>query len=204
MQAHRQDARIGRAIRGDFLIHVDIARILANKEEGAHEQVTVIRSLDRIGKPIYCREVAFDGPARFVHHEFQKIEGTKVQNWVEVDVPLTMFRDNKPITVLRNRKGEPMPMMKKVFGKRVIHVAAPVLMRNRAEGRNDPVIAVRNVATDWATDVVYARKVEWNGPTLMCHRPTTPIPGTNGRGVAFIETDAPITVFTDDGVRVLE
>lgn len=193
-------------VRGDFLLHVDVERILSNRAKGEHQPVAVIRDIDHVQKPLYCREVAFDGPARFVHHKYHKIDGTKVQNWIEVDVPLTVFRDNKPVKVLQ-KKGGPnklKPMSKPVLGKWVIHVAAPVLLKNRAENRDDPVIAVRNVSTNWETDVIYCRKAEWEGPTLMCHRPTTPIPGTNGRGIAFVETDAKITAYTDNGIIVLE
>jgi hypothetical protein len=36
-------------------------------------------------------------------------------------------------------------------------------------------------------------------PTRMVHRPTTPVPGTNGRGVSFVETDADLTLYVDAG-----
>lgn len=188
-----------RPIRGDMLIHVDIATILANRQAGEHRPVTVTRRLAEIGTPHVARELAWDGPSRFVHHEFMKIEGTDIQNWVETDSPITCWRDDEGLVVMSPRPGEsPDPMMQPILGGFVIHIAAPVLIRNRKEGRNDPVIAVRKAFTNWASDVVFARKVEWSGPTRMVHRPSTPVPGTEGRGVAFIETDADLTLFIDN------
>jgi hypothetical protein len=184
-------------VRGEFLIHVDVPSIMSNKANGEHKPVTVTRRLSDPTQAHLARELAWDGPTRFVHHEFMKLEGTDIQNWVETDVPVTCWRDTglevmtpKPDMVVN-------PMTKPILGAFVIHIAAPVLMKNRAEGRNDPVIAVRQAYTNWATDVHFARRVEWSGPTRMVHRPTTPVPGTNGRGVAFLETDAELTLFMD-------
>ncbi|WP_298962344.1 hypothetical protein [uncultured Methylobacterium sp.] len=185
-------------VRGEFLIHVDVETILANREKGEHKPVTVTRRLSDLGTPHVARELAWNGPSRFVHHEFMKIEGTKIQNWIETDVPVTCWRDGQGIEVMAPKPGVTAgPMTLPILGGFVIHVAAPVLMKNRAEGRNDPVIAVRRAHNDWATDVIFARKVEWSGPTRMVHRPTTPVPGTNGRGVSFVETDADLTLYVD-------
>jgi hypothetical protein len=185
-------------VRGEFLIHVDVPTIMSNRSNAEHKAVTVTRRLSDPTAAHLARELAWDGPTRFVHHEFMKIEGTDIQNWVETDSPVTCWRDTglevmtpKPDMVVN-------PMTKPILGAFVIHIAAPVLMKNRAEGRNDPVIAVRQAYTNWATDVHFARRVEWSGPTRMVHRPTTPVPGTNGRGVAFLETDAELTLFMDD------
>jgi len=185
-------------VRGDFLIHVDIAAILSNREKGEHRPVTVTRRLSDLAVPHIARELAWDGPSRFVHHEFMKIEGTSVQNWIETDAPVTCWRDSDGIVVMTPKPGiVAPPMTRPILGAFVIHVAAPVLMKNRAEGRKDPVIAVRRAHTNWADDVIFARKVEWNGPSRMVHRPTTPVPGTNGRGVSFVETDADLTLYLD-------
>lgn len=184
-------------VRGEFLIHVDVPTIMSNRSNGEHKPVTVTRRLSDPTAAHLARELAWDGPTRFVHHEFMKLEGTDIQNWVETDAPVTCWRDTglevmtpKPDMVVN-------PMTKPILGAFVIHIAAPVLMKNRAEGRNDPVIAVRQAYTNWATDVHFARRVEWSGPTRMVHRPTTPVPGTNGRGVAFLETDSELTLFMD-------
>jgi len=186
-------------IRGDFLIHVDVKTILANREAKKHDQVVMIRDLNDMDNPVVARELAWDGPSRFVHYDFQKIPGTEIQNWVETDAPLTCRKDGEPTTVLcRDGEVRKSMMSKHIQGKWVIHIQAPILINNRKTGRNDPVIAVRSVATDWANDVIFCRHVEWNGPTRMIHRPTTPVPGTAGRGVSYIETDAVLTVYIDE------
>lgn len=186
-------------IRGEFLIHVDIQTIMRNREKNQHEPVILVRKLDDIDNPIVVRELMWSGPSRFVHHDFMRIPGTQVQNWVETDGPLTALCDYDGVATLApSHVGlVPKPMTQRIRGKFIIHVAAPVLMRNRQEGRDDPVIAVR-LAFDWENSVMFCRKVEWTGPTRMVHRPTTPIPGTNGRGISFIETDSPLVIFNDD------
>jgi hypothetical protein len=197
------------AVRGNFLIHVDVPTIMSNRAAAKHDPVIVARRLNEVAKPELFRELAWDGPSRFVHHHFQRIEGTDIQNWVETDAPLTCWRDGEAIRTMdavspASRQHVSLrPMTQPILGGFVIHIAAPVLMRNRKEGRNDPVIAVRKAFTNWATDVVFARRVEWNGPTRMVHRPSTPIPGTEGRGVSFVETDADVTVWLDDGPQIL-
>jgi hypothetical protein len=186
-------------IRGDFVIHVDVKAILENRELGAHEPVIAVRQIGNLTEHEMVRALAWDGPTRFVHHDHMTIPGTNVQNWVETDEVLTAWQDRRGMSVMLPRPswGGYRPMTDNIRGKWVIHVAAPVLMRNRKEGRDDPVIAVRSAETDWATDVVFCRRVEWRGPTRMVHRPTTPIPGTDGRGVCFVETDAPLTLYRD-------
>lgn len=185
-------------VRGDFLIHVDIATILANREKGEHKPVAITRRLSDVGNPHVARELAWDGPSRFVHHEFMKIEGTEIQNWIETDVPVTCWRENGVEVMTAKPGAKAPPMTAHILGAFVIHIAAPVLIKNRQEGRNDPVIAVRRAHSNWATDVVFARRVEWTGPTRMVHRPSTPVPGTNGRGVAFVETDADVICHIDN------
>jgi hypothetical protein len=190
------------AVRGNCLIHVDVPTIMSNRSNNRHEPVIVARRLSDIGTVERFRELAWDGPSRFVHHHFQRIEGTDIQNWVETDAPLTAWKPDGEIDVLNPIPGTVLDdmraMTKPILGAFVIHIAAPVLAKNRKEGRNDPVIAVRRAHTNWATDVVFARKVEWNGPSRMVHRPSTPIPGTEGRGVSFVETDADVTVYLDN------
>jgi hypothetical protein len=196
--------KAGGAVRGNFLIHVDVPTIMSNRAAAKHDPVIVARKLNDISKPELFRELAWDGPSRFVHHHFQRIEGTDIQNWIETDAPLTCWRDGEAVRTMdavspASRQHTSLrPMTLPILGGFVIHIAAPVLMRNRKEGRNDPVIAVRKAYTNWATDIVFARRVEWNGPTRMVHRPSTPIPGTEGRGVSFVETDADVTVYLDD------
>lgn len=192
-----EKAFMNHPVRGDYMLHVDVQTILNNKQNGVHDPVVVARHIDEIDQPAFMREAFWNGPSRFVHHDFQKIEGTNVQNWVETDASLTCFCDFETVVVMPDRNGSAAPMFDWIRGRRVIHVAAPVLSNNRKTGANDPVIAVRNVETDWASDVIFCRRVEWNGPSRLCHRPTTPIPGTNGRGVAFVETDAVLTLYVD-------
>lgn len=190
------------AVRGNCLIHVDVPTIMSNRSNNRHDPVIVARRLASVATVEKFRELAWDGPSRFVHHHFQRIEGTDVQNWVETDAPLTAWKPDGTIDVLNPIPGTVLDdmraMTKPILGAFVIHIAAPVLAKNRKEGRNDPVIAVRRAHSNWATDVVFARKVEWNGPSRMVHRPSTPIPGTEGRGVSFVETDAPVTVYLDN------
>lgn len=183
-------------IRGDFLIHVDVATILHNRAQNDHKPVAAVRHIATPEHAEVVRELAWNSPSRFVHHDHQKIPGTEIQNWIETDGDLTALRDFEGMSVF-STSVMPRPTTARIRGKWVIHIAAPVLIRNRKEGRNDPVIAVRSVETNWATDVIFCRKVEWDGPTRMVHRPTTPIPGTDGRGVCFVETDADLTLYFD-------
>jgi len=189
-------------IRGDQIIHVDIATILSNREKRHHSPVVAIRDLAAIDEATIARGLYWNAPSRFVHHEFSSV-CRGVQNWIETDGSLRCSMDGQPDHIVLGPGLEVGPLVQPIFGRFVIHVAAPVLIRNRQEGRRDPVIAVRSAETNWAEDVIFCRRVEWNGPSRMVHRPPTPIPGTNGRGVAFVETDSPLTLYTDDAEPIV-
>jgi hypothetical protein len=70
---------------------------------------------------------------------------------------------------------------------RILHVL-PSAIRD-----GGPAVVVRDAAKP-ATFSVY-HGVEWNGPSAL-HRATTPLPGTDGRGLVYITTDAALRVYT--------
>jgi hypothetical protein len=84
---------------------------------------------------------------------------------------------------------------------RAVHVYVPTLQQRLAEGGDKPVMAVRlqDNNGEWRRMKLY-RKVEWAGPgrTELIEHFDAPLPGTNGRGVAIVYTDAPLAVFWDE------
>lgn len=88
------------------------------------------------------------------------------------------------------------PSFPAVFGRFIVHVDAPTIIANRDTGSNNPVVVVRRF-DDLETKIM-CREAIFSSPTRMCHRPNRPLPGTNGRGVSWAETDGPITIVTDD------
>ena len=69
-------------IRGDRLIHVDVATILSNRERRQHSPVVQLRELSEMSQASTMRGLYWNAPCRFVHHEHMRIEGTNVQNWI--------------------------------------------------------------------------------------------------------------------------
>lgn len=84
--------------------------------------------------------------------------------------------------------------------RRAIHVYVPRLQERQKNGwvanAGEPVMAVRSSLYGYAKMRLY-RRVEWNGPTELVEM-VKPLPGTGGRGVAIVFTDAPLTVYWDD------
>lgn len=84
---------------------------------------------------------------------------------------------------------------------RGIHIFVPELQKRMQEGGDNPIWAVRTSVADhdgkrW-NRMILCRKVEWNGPTKGVEHFDDPLPGTGGRGVAVVYTEAPITIYWD-------
>lgn len=60
--------------------------------------------------------------------------------------------------------------------ERRVHVNKFVLERNKAEGKNDPAIAVRTEGKFGSFDMVMAREVVIDGPCRFVYRPDEPMP----------------------------
>lgn len=83
-----------------------------------------------------------------------------------------------------------------IFGRFIVHVDGPTLDANRRDGVNRMIVAVRRSAAP--TKKVMCREVRWDGPSRVVDRQNHPIPGTKGRAVSWVETDAPLTVMMDN------
>lgn len=79
---------------------------------------------------------------------------------------------------------------------RIVHVLAPVLGQRLATGDHvAEMIAVRLV--DDPEKVTTYRHVEILGPSELLDTPDHPLPGTNGRGICYLVTKAPLRVYSD-------
>lgn len=188
------------AIRGRYCIYVDGAAIAKNVAEGSYDPVITIRETAS-GETMLARDVWWTGHSRFVYRTIA-LPGTNVQGWIETDSDIVV-NDGGVISLIRPKKSSArvpvgmasLPSM--IRGNRVVHLDVPTLKRNRAEGRDAPVIAVRFPPDLSLEKAVFVREAHWSGPSRILHRPTTPIPNTNGRGAAFVETDSKILVLRD-------
>jgi hypothetical protein len=54
-----------------------IGRVIGPAVTPGFGAITSMPWLSDLGTPHVARELAWNGPSRFVHHEFMKIEGTK-------------------------------------------------------------------------------------------------------------------------------
>jgi hypothetical protein len=84
---------------------------------------------------------------------------------------------------------------------RCIHIFVPVLHKRQTEGGDEMIWAVRSSIADsdgsrW-NRMILCRKVEWNGPTKCVEHFNDPLPGTGGRGVAVVYTEAELTIYWD-------
>jgi hypothetical protein len=83
-----------------------------------------------------------------------------------------------------------------IFGRFIVHIDGPSLDANRRDGINRMLVAVRR--SEDPTKKVLCREVRWNGPSRVVDRQNHPIPGTNGRAVSWVETDADLVVTMDN------
>lgn len=81
--------------------------------------------------------------------------------------------------------------------KYCIHVHGPTLESNRAKGENKPVVVVRERRAPEV--MIFCRDVDVQGHCRTVHKPETPLPGTNGRAVCWVETDGPIIIHHENG-----
>lgn len=83
--------------------------------------------------------------------------------------------------------------------KRIVHVLGPVLAKNLKRPHDyeshDPVVAVRSLADPRVALV--GRHVEILGPCKISYTPADPVPGTQGRAIAVMETEAELIVHMD-------
>ncbi len=84
-----------------------------------------------------------------------------------------------------------------VGGKvRIVHVLAPVLGQRLASGTHNAQIVAVRLASDPEKVTAY-RHVEILGPSELVDTPDSPLPGTNGRGICYLVTSAPLRVWSD-------
>lgn len=188
-----------KAIRGLYCIYVDGPAIAKNVAENRYDPVITIREAS--GETMTARDVWWNGPSRFVFRQIF-LPGTTVQGWIETDSEIVVSDGEGSLKLLRPKNSSARVKMGlsnltgMVRGDLVVHLDVPTLKKNREDGGDRPVIAVRKPPT--LEEPIYAREAYWNGPSRILHRPTTPIPGTNGRGAAFVETDADVVIFNSD------
>jgi hypothetical protein len=79
---------------------------------------------------------------------------------------------------------------------RLVNVASRLLLRNLGgEQERLPVMCVRDADN---ADTAYAfEEVELLGPCEVLYTPDAPLPGTNGRGIAYMHTTAAIRGWCD-------
>lgn len=77
--------------------------------------------------------------------------------------------------------------------QRVIHVVAKALKESLDGHPEMRVIGIREESD--LTKVIMAKHVEILGNVSLIHTPDDPIPGTDGRGVCVLRTNAPILVY---------
>lgn len=83
--------------------------------------------------------------------------------------------------------------------KRIVHVLGPVLAKNLKRPHDyeshEPVVAVRSLADPRVALV--GRHVEILGPCEIWYEPDKPVPGTQGRAIAVMKTEAELIVHMD-------
>lgn len=79
--------------------------------------------------------------------------------------------------------------------KRIVHVIAKTLAKNMDTGLHQPLIGVRSARNP--DQVRVYRHAEILGPSKLMHTPNAPLPGTDGRGICYLVTRAPIRVYLD-------
>ena len=80
--------------------------------------------------------------------------------------------------------------------ERIVHVIAKVLGQRIAAGDHSvPMIGVRPAARPEKLSVY--RHVEILGESRLLDTPDNPLPGTEGRGICYLVTSAPLRVYFD-------
>ena len=84
---------------------------------------------------------------------------------------------------------------------RIVHIFTPVLKKRQDAGpwkamNGEPLMAVRSSVGAYCRMRIY-RRVDIEGPSKLVEL-EKPLPGTGGRGVAVMMTDAPLRVWYDD------
>lgn len=79
--------------------------------------------------------------------------------------------------------------------KRIVHVVAKILQESMQTGVQYELMGVRDF--ERREDLIIARHVQILGPSDLWHTPTEPLPGTNGRGIAYLVTEAPLKLYFD-------
>lgn len=192
-------------IRGRYAIYVDGQIMAKNLAEKIYTPVTFIRDLDT-DVTHRVRDVFWNGPTRFVQRKLP-LKDTNIHTWVETDAPLTIIKDGQlaaGVLGFYQPGSPPTPAsFGPHFGRLIVHYDVPTHRKAMAENKKDFwAVAVRK--GDNPNDVTFTYEASWNGPTRLLHRPTSPIPGTNGRGNCYCETDVPVFVMTRDHPLLIE
>jgi hypothetical protein len=108
----------------------------------------------------------------------------------EASVPRVSERRCAPNTAFKTKT-----FVLKAGKKRIVHVVAKTLAENLATGTHRPLVAVRRFGD--AEPALLARHVEILGPSTLFHTPDAPLPGTSGRGIAYLVTTAALRVHVD-------
>ncbi len=88
--------------------------------------------------------------------------------------------------------------------KRAVHVYTKQLMERMKDNQNQMLWLVRSSMYNY-TKALVCRKVEIAGPATGEDLFDTPLPGTNGRGVAILFTKSEVTLhFEGDQIEMIE
>jgi len=79
--------------------------------------------------------------------------------------------------------------------KRVVHVVAKMLQQNFATGQHRPMVGIRN--KNALGKFVLTHHASILGPSQLLHTPQSPLPGTDGRAICVLHTEAPIVASFD-------
>ncbi len=74
--------------------------------------------------------------------------------------------------------------------QKIINVDAPTIRDNIENGKREPMVRVR--FSDNPTNYKVFKSVEILGPSRLAPNFKDPIPGTNGRGICYVTTNARI------------
>lgn len=98
-----------------------------------------------------------------------------------------------------------MGTMKLAAGtKRAIHVYTKVLVERMKEDKGQMLWLVRSSLYDYKKAII-CRRVEWNGPCSGEDMFGNALPGTGGRGVAILFTEAELTLhFDGDKAEIID
>jgi hypothetical protein len=95
-------------------------------------------------------------------------------------------------------------MVLKAGTKRAIHVYTKVLVERMKEDKGQMLWLVRSSLHDYKKAII-CRRVEWNGPCSGEDLFGKALPGTGGRGVAILFTEAELTLhFDGDKAEIID